>query len=147
MVGGKPDTSPKIAEYDKSWGIAYGTINDTIGWCITEWYDFNPPSSGATVFTLCGYVGNDANQRTFQYYGYRNSVLSTNWYYFNANNAPGTRNIGMIKEPNWEHISFSLDSTQLENLYVYVQETGQIIFAGKNTPYYGYKNINDMPTA
>lgn len=42
---------------------------------------------------------------------------------------------------------FTLDMSKLDDCYAYLVETGQIFFAGKNSIYYGYTNINDMPTA
>lgn len=143
MMGGKLNTSPKIAQYDKSWGRGVEVVNNDIGWCITEWYEFIPSSEQRSPFTICGYVGNDANQRTFQYY----YVNTHDWYYFNNGNAPGSRNIDGSARHNWRYISFSIDVSLLNDSYAYVQETGQIIFAGKNSIYYGYKNINYMPTA
>lgn len=143
MMGGKPDTSPKIAQYDKSWGRNVEVVNNDIGWCITEWYEFNQRPSAFINCTIVGYIGNAGNQKTFQYY------YNTNhgWYYFINNDNPSSRVISTGSSHDWKYISFSIDSSKLDDAYAYWHETGQIFFAGKNTPYYGYKNINDMPTA
>lgn len=42
-------------------------------------------------------------------------------------------------------ISCTILIDQLTTAYAYIKDTGQILFAGKNSPYYGYTNINDMP--
>ena len=143
-MSSQPDTSPKIAQYDKSWGRGVEVVNDDIGWCITEWYEFVPTSENLSPFTLVGYVGTDVNRKTFQYY-YSNTH---DWYYFNntGTDAYNVRDINPAGKHAWKYISFSINTSKLDDAFVYVQDTGQIMFAGKNTPYYGYKNINDIPT-
>lgn len=43
-------------------------------------------------------------------------------------------------------ISCSIYLPLIDTTYAYIKESGDILFAGKRTPYYGYTNINDMPT-
>ena len=142
LLGGKKviDTSPKIAEYGVCWNRTQGgkTANDN--WCITEWYDFNPLYHG--VMHVSGYVGADNAFITFQYEGvYDNSNIYKDWYYFvGQSRVIGGLNVTVNK------ITFSIEVTKIDDAYAYIEETGQILFAGKNSPYYGYTNINDMPT-
>lgn len=37
---------------------------------------------------------------------------------------------------------FSMDKNYVDDSYMYVVESGKVLFAGKNTPYYGLSNIN-----
>ena len=87
-----------------------------------------------------GFVGADSTTITFQYYF---SDGATDWYYFNKvypRRLPASTSKAIVS------ISFSIEVSEIENSYAYLVETGQIIFAGKNTPYYGYTNISEMPT-
>ena len=135
------DTSPKIAEYGVCWNRTQGGKTASDNWCITEWYDFNPLYHGTMYIN--GYVGSDNAFITFQYEGlYDNGNTYKNWYYFiGQSRVLGEQTITM------QRITFSIQIEQIDNAYAYIQETGQIIFAGKNSPYYGYTNINDMPSA
>lgn len=140
----KLDTSPLIDKYDWRWGRGNETGQVSAGWCITEWYKFNPQKTG--LVTIVGWIGNDSNQYTFQYHT-ENSTWR-DWFYFNNGNAEGTRNIQNSSGIRLLYeISFSIDMSLLDECYAYVLETGQIFFAGKNSIYYGYTNINDMPSA
>ena len=139
LLGGKKviDTSPKIAEYGVYWNREQGgkTANDN--WCITELYTvISAPKGGVKVM---GFVGADSSSITFQY-NYANGNSSR--YYFN-NVYP--RKIPMSTSTSLASITFSIETDEIVNSYAYIVETGQILFAGKNTPYYGYTNVNDMP--
>lgn len=138
------DTSPKIAEYGVYWNRTKGGKTADANWCITEFYEFEQQAARRT--TLKGYIGNDGTAKTFQYYGLNNIGGDTSdWYYFNAGDNEGTRDLGGTYNSNtWQRITFSIHQDKLDDCYVYVQQTGQIFFAGKNTIYYGYTNINDM---
>ena len=41
-------------------------------------------------------------------------------------------------------IEITLSMFRLDESYAYIVETGQILFAGKNTPYYGHRNISEL---
>ena len=43
-------------------------------------------------------------------------------------------------------IRISMETSKIADSYAYDEKTGQIFFAGQNTAYYGYININDMPS-
>lgn len=134
------DTSPKIAEYGVSWGRANGVKRTNLyNWCITERYELNPIYGRINVV---GYIGADNTNITFQYYGIKDDDSSfEGWYYFNG---ASSRAIGSTNA-TLQEITFSIKTDIIDNAYAYIKETGQILFAGKNTPYYGYTNINDMP--
>lgn len=143
MAMQKLNTTPKVVQYDKCWGRGIEIVDDVAGWCITEWYVFNPRPTDLPTCTINGYVGNDITSRTFQYYYINNQGVKVgDWYYFNNNNTPGSRLIG--RNPSWQYISFSVDLALLDDAYAYVQESGQILFAGKNTIYYGHRNISEL---
>ena len=143
MSSGKKviDTSPKIAEYGVYWNRTYGSKTQSDSWCITEWYEFDTIYHGRVI--ICGYCGTDTKYITFQYNGVKDDESTyKSWYYFNGFDHR-TSGIGNATLHN---ITFSIEIAKIDDAYAYVKETGQIFFAGKNTPYYGYTNINDMPT-
>ena len=55
-------------------------------------------------------------------------------------------NTRAVINANSNGLAISITVGHVDDAYLYFQETGDIIFAGKNTPYYGYLNINDIPT-
>ena len=125
------NTSPRIAEYDKKCDRNSTTVSTSEGYCYTVWYDIVPISN--TIIHLVG-ENMPGSPACFQY-----TLVGggRDWDYF------PTR---IIVAANANTIRFSLITANIDTSYVYVQETGQILFAGRNTPYYGYTNINDMPT-
>lgn len=141
VESGETDTSPRIVEYGTYWGRQNDVKLQDQSWCITKWYDFDPEYLG--IITVYGYVGATGNDHTFQYRGERtgSSNLYADWFYFQNN----TRNIGAA-DVTLKRISFSIAIAEINDSYAYVENTGQILFAGRNTPYYGYTNIHDMPT-
>lgn len=131
---GDLNTSPKIAEYGKCLGRSNTGINTASGWCYTEWYDIDPVPGTANRLKSGG-TGMDSNHT----YQWTTTAGSGNWDYRVSSGF-------CYLSANADKIRFSIKVANLSNCYAYIDTTGQIIFAGKNTPYYGYKNINDMPT-
>ena len=132
------NTSPVIDEYGVHWNRTFGGKQSDDGWCITKYYDVIGAPRGEV--NIMGFVGADSTTITFQYYF---SDGATDWYYFNKvypRRLPASTSKAIVS------ISFSIEVSEIENSYAYLVETGQIIFAGKNTPYYGYTNISEMPT-
>ena len=129
------DTSPKIAEYGKYLGRSNEGINEDSAWCYTEWYEFAPQNHGRIV--ICDNA--TSTNHTYQYRGaYDSGENYANWYY-----SP-RRTIGE-NNATLQAIRFSILIENIDNVYAYCETTGQIFFAGKNTPYYGYRNLADMP--
>ena len=138
----KPDTTPKIAEYGKYWNRKFGDTTDNANWCITQWIDVNDPYTGTERATsINGFIGADNIGITFQYY----TINGSDWFYFNGTNPRII--LPYNSQSRLTSISFSIQVNEIDNSYAYVVQTGRILFAGKNTPYYGYTNINDMPSA
>ena len=52
-------------------------------------------------------------------------------------------NVGAPSEKITTRMSLTISSTYIDDAYCYRGDTGQVIFAGKNTPYYGKKYITD----
>lgn len=132
------DNSPKIVEHGVYWGRGMNVKNNDSGWSITDWIYVKQQITGGI---LTGYVGaNDVNNHTFQYYN--ENETKSDWYYFNNGDQEGnrqlSRNFAIAK------ISFSIYTPNIENTYAYIQNTGEILFAGKNSIYYGHSNISEL---
>lgn len=125
------DTSPKIAEYGVHWKNKSETVSDSTG-AITVFYSY-PPSSTYQNIVHHG--------TRFYSSVWKNGEPMDYWYVSSGNNVATTRALN----PGSTEISVSLSTAMIDSAFCYILETGQILFAGKNSPYYGYTNINDMP--
>ena len=122
------DTSPIIALYNK--GISVRNDVDKEGFCITEKY-YYPPSD---AFQTLAYFGTDGAQCRI----YKDGAYMDYWTLNQAQSPRRVINIGS------EAIAITLSMFKLDESYAYIVETGQILFAGKNTPYYGHRNISEL---
>lgn len=140
MAGRSVNTTPKIEEYGVYWNRTQGKKSENVKWGTTKWYTFDPLYLGAV--TIDGYIGADNTGICFQYEGLRNgNTVWKDWYYFNGQTYRG---IGRY-DVTLQVISFSIELSKIDDVYAIVRQTGQILFAGKNTPYFGYTNKKDMP--
>lgn len=127
------DTSPRIAEYGKCLSRSNTGTASAETWCYTIWYGIDPAPGTANRLQLVNC--NLSGDRTYQW---TTSAGGADWdyrkngnYYFLSGNANTIRT--------------SIPIANLLICYAYIETTGQILFAGKNTIYYGYTNIHDMP--
>lgn len=134
------DTSPVI-EHTGLWTRTFGKLSESDNdWCITKFYDTDDAPDGTLRSTFInGYVGNDTTSITFQYYL---SNGSTDYWYFAGTNP--RRLLGNEDGRRVSRISFSIEKTKLKDSYAYIVETGKILFAGENTPYYGHTNVSEL---
>ena len=130
------DTSPRILQY----GVRYGNGNPATkpliednNYCITDKYEYEPQSTKQTLVT--NGIGN-----TLLVFGTTGEYMD---YWVWPNTADGTQRT--VINVNSGMLSCCILISALDTTYAYLKETGQILFAGKNSPYYGYTNINDMP--
>ena len=135
MSGGKKvvDTSPIIVAYDSKY-TGNGSIYQEVGFCCTALYSYLPMQRTGTI----AYYGTSGKIMVL----YRNngSERVDHWNLQNARSPRTCINVGT------DSAVFTLETSELPDCYAYIVDTGQILFAGKNSPYYGYTNINDMPT-
>lgn len=136
MMGQKSDvlnTSPKIAEYGKYLDRSNTGTGSRASWCYTVWYDIDPAPGTANRLRIvnCGIETNRTYQWTTSAGGANWDYRKTGGYYYLSANA--------------NTIRISIPIANLAICYAYIETTGQILFAGRNTQYYGYTNIHDMP--
>ena len=132
-VSESSDTSPIITEYDVSFN-GDGTTSTRNDWAITDFYSTNYP--GSLPYTLVvdfGGYNSSANLIT-----YDENKVKTNEYMCNTRE----------RELVWRTVAppaFFRTSVYYirEAAYAYVKETGVVIFADVNSPYYGMQNISE----
>lgn len=125
------DTSPVILEHGKRYerGNVIQVASDR---CITDFYDF---------------VSTTSDDRYIYSYGIAFSILvfSNGEYkdYWNYESPDGEKlTIGLNVGCN--QVKFTLIESLLDDCYVYQVTTGKIFFAGKNSIYYGHRNISEV---
>lgn len=133
LLGGKKviDTTIKILAENSRWTIG-GRVDASPGFSVSIIYAYEPQSVGRQLV----YDG-----LYFQLIIFENGVYKDYWTVRNG----GNDNRDVINA-NSNGIGVTIDTSNIDNAYAYLPSNGQILFAGKNTPYYGYTNINDMPT-
>lgn len=138
--GGELDTSPKILEYGKRLKGATGIETDA-DWCYTDWIycTLDGQTVGENKLIEDAY----ASSSTGGVYQYEKANGTYDYWFGSADFTPLQRNIGSF---NIIRIRWSIKIENLSKCYAYMTNTGQIFFAGKNSIYYGYTNLNDMPT-
>jgi hypothetical protein len=125
------DTSPVIIQYDARLN-GNGTISEFSGRCVTKVYD-------------CAVTNND---RRFSHYGLQATTINylNGAYYDYWNNASESEpkdNSTLAKEGTTQ-MQFSLVTSMLDDCYCIYKRTGEILFAGKNSIYYGHRNISEL---
>ena len=107
-------------------------------WCVTIWY--KPKIQQTGEITIC----DNQSEADHHVYQYLFSNDTRDWFYRGSDNKRQIRNANNTLYLS--EIRFSVKTEEIDDAYAYVVETGEIFFAGKNTPYYGYTNLNQMPT-
>ena len=133
------DNSPKIAEYGYSLGRSATGVSEHSSWCYTEWYNVEPYTLGKGESTIV--VDANAsfnNTRTYQY-EFTDGVKD--YWYGSSDFSEYKRSVSpkILKK-----IRCSIRIDHLDDCYMYIQNSGQIIFAGKNSIYYGHRNISEL---
>ena len=92
---------------------------------------FNPAD---TTIAPSGTIGS-----LLQYHNDNADSPFTNWWNCRMNG--DERSIAL--DANKQFIRLNLSMEQMSGAYAYNSATGQVYYAGKNSPYYGKTNIND----
>lgn len=126
------DTTPVIMEYNKQWNSS-GNTESKNGYCVTEkykvpWtagmkYKVKTSNTASHSSRICAWTGNETN-------------FSTSW-----ERSSGEINVNYTFANCW--LSCTLETADIDDCYLYENNSGNIIFAGRNTPFYGKQNINE----
>ena len=131
MMAQRKNTAPIILMYGYKYpsGNKAPTVDATK--CITDKYRYEP-STGKQTLVTCGVTSTIHIFNDTRYMDY--------WSW-----SPGDGYKRKVINPNSTQVACTVVIDQLDVCYAYLEETGQILFAGEKSPYYGYENINDMP--
>lgn len=144
---GPVDTSPVIAQTGYGLNSSGGTVEEA-ELCYTDYYDI-PDGYTGRVSGL--FPNDDANYQTInaQCQIFEDDTFKTYWACTGLMDALGSadKSIGLYYASAWpaNKVRFVLVSAYADDSYVYFTDTGDIIFAGKNTKYYGMANIDGTP--
>lgn len=134
MQSGVINTSPRIAEYGKR--LRNKSIMEAnSNCCYTEWYQVDDVPT-VTYSFMWGGSGLQGDVYSSVFQTAKADGTPIDYYYWNR----------PYLFAGSEKIRFTLLISGIEDSWAYNPTDGQIWFAGKNTIYYGYTNINDMPT-
>ena len=139
LMGAKKvlDTTPIIEIYGKRQGtgnpVSKQPIDDNNSG-ITIFYDYEPVNYQRTI--VCYGI-------TLVMTVYRSDHVYMDFWGVETITAPLERK---CLNSNSGAVKLDIFLPLINDCYFYIKETGEILFAGKNSPYYGYTNINDMPT-
>lgn len=132
---GPVDTSPVIAEYNRSLGLS-GDVGPTNGGCYTDFYAI-PDGAGAVVLYFAD--AEDVAFGTFGKFQYWNDTEQVDYW-----SPAASRNVEKSYKLASGETRFrtSLAINGIDDSYAYDSATGYIYFAGANTQYYGMTNID-----
>lgn len=139
------DTSPVIAVNNAQTNRGEGTTTNAYT-CVTQPYKVKEVSEQVTLVycTPWDRWNSNLNAPTIQLY--LGDTFVTYWSQIVGNDAADAlvehtlainNNYG-----NCDSVRLTLWQNHIDNSYAYVKETGEILFAGANTQYYGMTNIN-----
>ena len=133
MQSGEIDTSPIIEYYNK--GLAtWGGFNDAPGCCVTALYTYPKKSVTQTCVTTGGWGTVNGVMIV-----YKDGDCVDYW----GTNSQDNYERACINS-NSNGLRISLNMSRLDDAYLYIKDTGQILFAGRNSIYYGHRNINEL---
>lgn len=128
------DTSPIIDAYNAGMGPGNNPYVEVADRCVTVLYEYPAQSDTQTIVATGLGTGNFNVMRV-----YINGVYKDYW-------VTGTQDNYERKcvNANTNGLRVTLVTDRLLDCYVYLKETGQILFAGKNSIYYGHRNISEL---
>ena len=127
-------TSPKITNYGYKLPAGNSLTNPLVAdseGCVTDYY-YYPPQDYTQTMTA---YGTHANINIFLDNTYKD------YWGWDAKTNENTRT---VINKNSNKIRFGLYTSMIDDAYAFLVETGQILFAGKNTQYYGHQNISEL---
>lgn len=142
------DTIPKIG-MDESITVGNGEIKSNPDCFVTELYDLCKTLTSSSDRCIITYyipiTSEDVGDAvpTVQFYNNADECVTFNYQAKDKqepNNTGVTGQLGIVNK-----VRFTIAKSSKDVSYAYCQDTGDVLFAGKDTPYYGMKNVNDNP--
>lgn len=145
---GPVDTSPVIAVNNAQTNQGEGTTTNAYT-CVTKLYKVKEVSEKVTLVYCTPWDRWNSSLNAPAIQLYLGDTYVTYWSQTVGNDVADalvehTRAIDN-NYGNCDSVRFTLWQNHIDNSYVYLRDTGDIIFAGKNTKYYGMANIDGTP--
>lgn len=143
----KPDTTPVIEVEGKGINSTGQTINAE-GWGYTKFYPVNDTSVICNFANSAGLPQPSGNAKMTIFLDEDTSPFPGHVLgYANPLNTPGKDSLKSNVDESAVGLRATLILAEIDNCYCYEVNTGTVIFAGKNTPYYGLTNRSEVATA
>lgn len=130
--GGVIDTSPIIKAYN-SYYTRNGSIAEDNAWCITELYHYQTKANDTELYSY----GLAPFLVVFKNGG------DTFVDYWTVTSYATAQKKGKL-DAGSDCAGFTISQSHLNDCYCYEVDSGNILFAGKNSIYYGHTNISEL---
>lgn len=148
------DTTVQIETYDAGLNSSGATVGRA-GLGVTKLYKFttvrdNLPTKYEYLVGICPYTDEAVNSSNGYGALYIDGVFQTySTFYGNGKPLTTTQTEGKMNintdDGAYNGVRVPVAYANADDCYLYVKSTGQVLFAGKNTPYYNMANIDGTP--
>ena len=147
-VTGTNDTTPVIKTLGKAYNINGEEIDVNQYFCTIQTVDFDREFISSSCSIKYILIKESTMPATTTYFvGFNNGIKTTSAVVtFDNSNASSIaeRTVNLAAQAaGHNQFACTLSSLNLDDSYAYVDSTGQVLFAGVNTPYYGKHYIYD----
>lgn len=127
------NTTPVFEVYGYKMPTGNKDYEEDEAYAITKLYHYPPSEAKQTLVTS----GVGSNIRVYRADKDKSYMDYWNWY-----SSPGFERTTINIDS--EYVRCAILISEIGNSYAYLKETGQILFAGKNSIYYGHRNISEL---
>ena len=144
------DTTPVIESYNAYIGSNGAIIAGSSNYCVTKLYPFDTDEqsfeeSKKTKISIMYMIPSESTLSLGRVGWYINGVYKASTpIYPKPQQYMGTIVREDLADNRYNGVRFTLDSRRLDDCVAYFYKTGEIIFAGRNTNYYGCTNISEV---
>lgn len=132
-----PSTDPVITDYDKYLNNS-GTPTSGTGCCCTDYYDM----LGTSLVIFTPWTEESYPRSSLNVVSYSGTTKTHYWNGMSTQSAPKSVSLSAA-ELDSDKLRFSLFTSGLSSCYAYDSDSGDIYFAGEESPYYGMSNISE----
>ena len=132
-----PDTSPIITDSDK-YLSNNGVPSSGTGCSCTDYYTM----LGTSVTLFIPFTEDTAPRSSVNVVSYMDTTKTHYWNGYSGNDNPKVLSISAAENDS-NKLRFTLFTSGLASCYCYDTSSGDIYFAGANSPYYGMSNISE----
>lgn len=110
------------------------------GVCVTDFISYEPAAEDRTMAFYISDPNNEINAVVMGFGIYKDGTFVK----FRSHELTNAIKMGKIINANSNQVRFTLAMDSVDDSYAYFEATGEVIFAGKNTKYYGHGNIKEV---